>query len=120
MALVLVAVEDDRVLGTATLELGQRIEPEDDPDLQRGEAHIRMVGVDPDARGRGIGRILMEACLREAREAGKTFVTLHTTPWMKVAQRMYESMGFLREPEADRVFESFTLLTYSLPLDPRG
>ena len=118
VARVLVAEEDGRVLGTATLEVGERIEPEDDPALRPGEAHIRMVGVDPDARGKGIGRLLMGACLEEARAAGKTFVTLHTTPWMKAAQRMYESMGFTRRPEADRVFENFVLLTYTLDLDP--
>jgi ribosomal protein S18 acetylase RimI-like enzyme len=113
--LVLVAVDDGRVLGTATLELEQRIEEDDDPPLPLGEAEIRMVGVLPEARGRGIGRALMEACLQEAREAGKTLVTLHTTKRMRTAQRMYEAMGFERGP--DRVFENgFVLLSYSLPL----
>ena len=119
VALVLVAVEGGRVIGTATLETGERIEPEDDPPLAPHEAHVRMVGVDPAARGRGIGTMLMEACIREARAAEKTLVTLHTTKWMKAAQRMYESMGFERKAEADRVFESgLVLLTYWLPLDP--
>ena len=116
-ALVLVAVEGNRILGTATLETGDRIEPEEDPPLAPHEAHIRMVGVDPDARGRGIGKMLMEECLRRSRGAGKTLVTLHTTSWMKAAQRMYESMGFERHSEADRAFERFTLLTYWLPLE---
>jgi ribosomal protein S18 acetylase RimI-like enzyme len=118
VALVLVAVDGDRVLGTATLETGRRIEPEDDPPLAPHEAHVRMVGVEPSARGRGIGKMLMEACIREARAAGKTLITLHTTPWMKAAQRMYESMGFERKPEEDRSFESgLVLLTYWLPLE---
>ncbi len=113
-ALVLVAVEDSAILGTATIELARRIDPEDPP-LRPEEAHIRMVGVDPAARGRGIGRALMEACLAEARARGKTLVTLHTTKWMTAAQRMYESMGFVRGP--DRVFESgFRLMSYSLPI----
>ena len=113
--LVLVAVDDGRVLGTATLELDQRIEPDDDAPLGPGQAEVRMVGVLPKARGRGIGRALMDACLREARAAGKTLVTLHTTKRMRTAQRMYESMGFERGP--DRVFENgFVLLSYSLPL----
>jgi ribosomal protein S18 acetylase RimI-like enzyme len=120
VALVLVAVEGYRVLGTATLETGRRIEPEDDPPLAPHEAHVRMVGVDPTARGRGIGRMLMEACIREARALGKTLITLHTTPWMKAAQRMYESMGFERKHDKDRRFESgLVLLTYWLPLKAR-
>jgi ribosomal protein S18 acetylase RimI-like enzyme len=114
--MVLVAVDGDRVVGTATLELDHRIEPEDDPPLRPGQAEIRMVGVLPEARGRGLGRMLMEACLREARKRGKAVATLHTTRRMKVAQRMYESMGFRRGP--DRVFDDgFVLLSYSLELD---
>jgi ribosomal protein S18 acetylase RimI-like enzyme len=72
--------------------------------------------VDPSARGKGIGRALMDASLAEARDRGKTLVTLHTTKWMTTAQRMYESMGFERGP--DRVFESgFRLMSYSLRLN---
>ena len=113
--LVLVAVDGERIVGTATLELEHRIEPEDDPPLQPEQAEIRMVGVFPEARGRGVGRMLMEASLREARAAGKSLVTLHTTLRMKAAQRLYESMGFRRGP--DRVFDDgFVLLSYSLEL----
>lgn len=112
--LVLVAIEDGRVLGTATLELDGRID-DDDPPLRPEEAHIRMVGVDPSARGRGIGRALMDACLEEAKRRGKTMATLHTTAHMTTAHRMYESMGFTRG--ADRVFPSgFVLMSYSLPI----
>jgi ribosomal protein S18 acetylase RimI-like enzyme len=115
---VLVAVEGGSILGTLTLELTDRTEAgherEDDP-LPPEEAHIRMLGVHPDARGRGIGRALMDASLRHARDAGKTLLTLNTTERMRAAQAMYESMGFTREP--DRVFDDgFVLLSYSLAL----
>ncbi len=109
--LVLVAVEDECVLGSATLELHGRTEEDPDEPLAAGEAHIRMLGVDPSARRRGIARLLMQACTERAREAGKTFVTLNTTPPMTSAQQMYESMGF--ERAADRVFpDGFVLLSY--------
>lgn len=113
-ATVLVAVEDGRVLGSATLELGGRID-DDDPPLEADEAHIRMLGVDPGARGRGVARALMDACFDHARAAGRTRMTLHTTNRMKVAQAMYEGMGFERLP--DRVFpDGFVLLTYQKPI----
>ena len=113
---VFIAVEDGRVLGSATLELGARIE-DDDPPLAPDEAHIRMLGVHPDARGRGVARALMDACFAGAREAGRTRVTLHTTSRMRVAQAMYEAMGFERRP--DRVFpDGFVLLTYEKPVPP--
>jgi ribosomal protein S18 acetylase RimI-like enzyme len=109
-ATVLVAVEDERILGSATLELERRID-DDDPPLAADEAHIRMLGVDPEARRRGVALALMAACFDRARAAGRTRVTLHTTHRMKVAQAMYERMGF--ERLADRVFpDGFVLLTY--------
>jgi ribosomal protein S18 acetylase RimI-like enzyme len=115
-ALVLGAFRDGRVLGTVTVELDGRIEGghERDP-LDPHEAHIRMLGVGPEARGEGIGRLLMEAAVVEARAAGKRRMTLGTTERMVAAQRLYESMGFVRGP--DQLFDDgFRLRTYELPL----
>jgi ribosomal protein S18 acetylase RimI-like enzyme len=110
IALVLVALDAGRIVGSATLELVGRIEGEDPP-LAPDEAHIRMLGVEPDARRRGVARALLEACFERAREAGRTRMTLHTTQRMRAAQQMYEALGFERLP--DRVFpDGFVLLTY--------
>jgi ribosomal protein S18 acetylase RimI-like enzyme len=113
---VLGAVDDGRILGTATLELDQRVQGgHDRPPLAPGEAHVRMLGVHPEARGRGVGRLLMDACVEEARRAGKTVMTLDTTEQMTVAQHLYESMGFRRGP--DQVFDDgFRLRVYELPI----
>ncbi|MGZ5318019.1 MAG: GNAT family N-acetyltransferase [Actinomycetota bacterium] len=112
---ILVAVEEGQILGSATLELFDRVEPEDDPTLHPDEAHVRMVGVDPVARRRGIARGLFDRCFELARENRKTFVTLHTTERMRTAQQMYEAMGFRRLD--DRVFpDGFVLLTYRIEL----
>jgi ribosomal protein S18 acetylase RimI-like enzyme len=110
VATVLVAVENERILGSATLELGVRIE-DDDPPLEADEAHIRMLGVHPDARRRGVARALVAACIERARADGRTRMSLATTTRMEVARRMYEGMGF--ERGEDRVFpDGFVLLTY--------
>lgn len=112
---VLVAVEEGRILGSVTLELDSRTEPDDDP-LPPDEAHVRMLGVHPEARRRGIARILMEACADQARRAGKRRITLNTTMRMRAAQAMYESLGFSRME--DRVFpDGFVLLGYSKELE---
>jgi len=58
---------------------------------------IRMLVVDPAARGQGIGRRLVAACLRQARQAGAPAVGLHTSPIMASALRMYEAIGFVRD-----------------------
>jgi ribosomal protein S18 acetylase RimI-like enzyme len=108
---VLVAVEDGRILGSSTLELEGRTESDDDSPLAPDEAHVRMLGVDPGARRRGIARLLMEASFAEARRAGKERVTLHTTARMRAAQAMYESLGF--ERLEDVVYpDGFVLISY--------
>jgi ribosomal protein S18 acetylase RimI-like enzyme len=111
---ILVAVEDDRILGSLTLELDGRVRDEDDEEfrpLDPNEAHIRMLGVDPEARGHGVARALMEESEAIARAAGKTLMTLNTTKRMAAARAMYERMGY--ERTADTVFpDGFVLLAY--------
>lgn len=113
---VLVAVEAGRILGSATLELEDRVEGgrARDP-LAPDEAHIRMLGVDPGARRRGVGRALVEACVERARAAGKRRITLHTTEEMRVAHRMYRSLGFQRGPDAVWP-DGFRLMAFELTL----
>ncbi|KQQ89085.1 GNAT family N-acetyltransferase [Massilia sp. Leaf139] len=55
---------------------------------------IRMLVVDPAARGHGVGRRLVAACLESARDAGAPTVGLHTSPVMESALRMYLRIGF--------------------------
>jgi ribosomal protein S18 acetylase RimI-like enzyme len=114
---ILVAVEDGRILGSLTLELEDRVADwDDDPPLRAGEAHIRMLGVDPAARVRGVGAGLMRGAEARARAAGKTYVSLHTTEKMVAAQKMYASLGYERSP--DHVFpDGFVLLGYRKELD---
>jgi ribosomal protein S18 acetylase RimI-like enzyme len=111
---IVVAVEDGQILGSSTLELDQRIEPDDGP-LDPMAANIRMLGVSPKARRRGIARMLMLDCEARARAAGKTLMTLNTTHLMQPAQQMYESLGYERGP--DHTFpDGFVLLSYSKAL----
>ena len=111
---ILVAVDGDRIIGSATLELDGRTSEDAGP-LAPDEAHIRMLGVHPDARGAGVGRQLMAACEERARKAGRTRMTLHTTTLMRAAREMYASLGY--ERSEDRVFpDGFVLLGYTKQL----
>ena len=58
---------------------------------------IRMLVVAPEARGVGVGRQLVAACLDAARQAGAPVVGLHTSPVMASALRMYTAIGFIRD-----------------------
>lgn len=107
---ILVAVDDGAVLGSLTLEVETRVNPDDDP-LDERVAHIRMLGVAPAAQGRGIGTALMVEAERRARAAGKTEMTLHTTRWMRGAQALYEGLGYERLPD-EVLPDGFVLLGY--------
>ncbi|MGZ4155348.1 MAG: GNAT family N-acetyltransferase [Actinomycetota bacterium] len=116
VAAVLVALDGDRIVGSATLELGERID-DDDPPLAPDEAHVRMVGVHPDVRRRGIAAALLADVEERARRAGRSRMTLHTTQRMLPAQAMYERLGYRRLE--DRVFpDGFVLLTYERTIAP--
>lgn len=109
---ILVAVDDGRLLGSLTLELAGRVRDDDEHrPLADREAHIRMLGVDPAVRRRGVARALMTEAELLARDAGKSFITLNTTKRMRAAQTMYEGLGYERTD--DTVFpDGFVLLAY--------
>jgi GNAT superfamily N-acetyltransferase len=80
-------------------------------------AVFRLLAVHADARGRGLGRLLTEECIRRARASGRAAVGLHTTTLMNVARAMYERMGFVRVPEHDFLpMPTFRVMAYRLTL----
>ena len=113
---VLVAVASGLLVGTATLELEGRVEPERARPLPADEAHIRMVGVHPDHRRQGVARRLVLECIEVSRRRGKRRLTLETQPSMSAAQALYDSLGFLKGATRE-VEEGFFLVTYELRLD---
>jgi len=86
-----------------------------------GWSCFRCLGTDPDHRGIGAGRALVEHLIALARGDGASHLALHSAPIMETAMRMYGRLGFRRLPEHDfspRPDSPHKVLAFGLPLSP--
>lgn len=86
-----IAERDGRPLGCVFL-----VQARDDADDQAlpGIAQLRMLIVEPDARGLGVGDLLVGECTRFARAAGYRSIRLWTNSVLHAARRLYTRHGY--------------------------
>ncbi len=114
----IVAEQDGAVVGTIIFyPQGESPEAPNGNAGERKPTELRLLAVPPYARGHGIGRALMDECVRRAHAIRAPFIEIYTTELMQVAKRMYEKMGFQRVPERDwHPSPDFVVMCYHLPL----
>jgi DNA-binding MarR family transcriptional regulator/GNAT superfamily N-acetyltransferase len=81
-------------------------------------AKLRLLYVEPSARGLGVGSRLVEECIRFARDAGYRKITLWTNSMLLAARRIYERAGF-RIVSTEGDFETWELNLRSNKAPPR-
>jgi GNAT superfamily N-acetyltransferase len=62
--------------------------------LDDGVAEVKSMYIQPDFRGRGYGRQILNKLIEAAKMFGYTTVRLDTVEFMAAARRIYESAGF--------------------------
>jgi GNAT superfamily N-acetyltransferase len=80
---LLLATEESQAAGLACMKR-----------IREGMGEIKRMYVRPEFRGKGIGRVLLEALIAEARQIGYPTVRLDSARFMKAAHSLYRSAGF--------------------------
>ncbi|MCE9622098.1 MAG: GNAT family N-acetyltransferase [Actinomycetia bacterium] len=107
---VVVAVDGDRIVGCLTY-IGDHTNPAYEF-TDQGGASFRYFAVTPAAQGSGVGKAMVEWCIARARADGKHRLRIHTLESMPAAQRLYERIGFARDPDNDEVWDGIKGIAY--------
>ena len=86
-----IATENDKVVGTAGLAKSH----------EEGVYELVKMAVDPDMRGKGLGKLLLEKCIEEAKQRNAKKISLFSNSQLSTALTMYEKYGFRHIPVTD-------------------
>jgi ribosomal protein S18 acetylase RimI-like enzyme len=82
--------DDGGIIGCATLVLYR---------VSSGlKGRIEDVIVDGQARGAGVGEVLVRECMQRAKDAQVLMLELTSMPYREAANRLYKRLGFVRKP----------------------
>jgi putative acetyltransferase len=111
---VLLVDDDGASIGCGAVQRLGKSKPDAAPD--HGE--VKRVYVVPDARGRGLSRLLMSELVELARSLGYTYLQLETGDVQPEAIGLYESSGWTRVPNYGQYEADPRSLCFGLRIAP--
>ena len=79
-------------------------------------ASFRFFGVDPFVQGRGVGEAMVHWCIARARHDRRRRLRIHTLDSMPGARRLYERLGFERDPDNDEDWDGIRGIAFVMHL----
>ncbi|MFV8341976.1 GNAT family N-acetyltransferase [Flavobacterium sp. XS2P39] len=83
---------------------------------EQNASGFRLLAVDSLSRGKGIGKLLIQECIRKATDKKHSQVIIHSTMAMQIAWKMYENLGFKRSEDLDFMQGELAVFGFRLPL----
>jgi GNAT superfamily N-acetyltransferase len=83
---------------------------------EKNAAGFRLLAVDPELRGQGLGKEITLAFIEKAKKDGVDKLVIHSTEYMRVAWNMYEKLGFKRAVDLDFMQEELPVFGFRLKL----
>lgn len=81
---------------------------------EKNAGGFRLLAVDPDFRGNGVGKRLTQACIEKAQAQKLDQVIIHSTKAMQTAWSMYENLGFKRSEDLDFLQQELPVFGFRL------
>ncbi len=83
---------------------------------EKNAAGFRLLAVDPELRGNGLGTEITLACIDRAKNDRVEQLIIHSTEYMRIAWNMYEKLGFKRSADLDFMQEELPVFGFRLKL----
>lgn len=83
---------------------------------EKNAGGFRLLAVDPDFRGNGVGKRLTQACIEKAQAQKLDQVIIHSTKAMQTAWSMYENLGFKRSEDLDFLQQELPVFGFRLSI----